>query len=112
MSILIPSWRPSLRNVKYQEKPEDIPQAVYQEAVCAKQFYNEKWEFWVWQVAEEHNVPMSEAEDACIRGLKKAILQINHVYGDKIARWYEDFLDMGDIFNKVNHPIYINKLGE
>lgn len=108
--ILLPKWQPKVRNCVYQPKPDDIPQPVYTEAQCAKRYYNEKWEFWVWQTAQEYNVSVAEAEDACIRGLKKSILQIYFVYGDKIGRWYEDYLDMGDIFNKVSHPIYLNKL--
>ena len=108
--IVLPTWKPSLRNCQYQPRPEEIPIHVYNEALSAKRYYNASWEFWVWQTAQENNVSVAKAEDACIRGLKKAILQIYFVYGDKIGRWYEDFLDMGDIFNKVSHPIYLNKL--
>lgn len=108
--MLLPTWQPKLRNCRYQERPKEIPLPVYNEALCAKRYYNENWEFWVWQTSKEYNVSVAEAEDACIRGLKKSILQIYFVYGDKIGRWYEDFLDLGDIFTKVNHPIYLNKL--
>lgn len=111
MTFLIPSWRPKRRDVYYQNKPEAIPDWVYTEAVTAKRFYNENWEFWVFQVAYENNCSIAEAEDACIRGLKKAILQIHVVYGERIGRWYEEFLEMGDIFRKVQHPIYLPKLG-
>ena len=109
--IVIPTWQPKSRNCTYQPKPEGIPEWVYTEAITAKRYYNEQWEFWVWQVSQEHNCSVPIAEDACIRGLKKAILQIYLVYGDNIGKWYEDFLDMGDIFKKVSHPIYLPKLG-
>jgi hypothetical protein len=54
-NIVLPSWRPKKRNVRYQECPEGVPDWVYTEAVAAKRFYNEDWEFWVWQTAQEHN---------------------------------------------------------
>lgn len=113
MSILIPSWRPNKRKaVQFSDQPDFVPDAIYQEAKAAKKFYNEEWEFWIWNVARDYNCSVPEAEDACIRGLKKTLLQVHLVYGDKIAKWYEDFLEMGDIFSKVNHPIYLPKLGE
>jgi hypothetical protein len=110
-NIVLPSWRPKKRNVRYQECPEGVPDWVYTEAVAAKRFYNEDWEFWVWQTAQEHNCSMAEAEDACIRGLQRTLNCIIVVYGDKIGRWFEDYLDMGDIFRKVKHPEYIPELG-
>ena len=92
--------------VTYQERPEQIPEWVYTEAKAAKMFYNENWEFWVWQESLSRNVSQAIAEDACIRGLKRALDRVKYVYGDKIARWYLDYLDMGDIFNKVRYPEY------
>ncbi len=106
------SWMPRLRNVSYSPRPPEIPLPVYNEAVAAKKFYNEQWEFWVYEEAQRNNLPLPKVEDACIRGLQKAIFQIKFVWGDKIARWYEDYLDMGDIFRKVNHPTYLNQLGD
>lgn len=103
-------WMPKARNVVYQPRPPEIPEWVYDEALAAKRFYNEQWEFWVFLVSRQDNVPLNVAEDACIRGIKKEILRMYHVYGDKIGKWFEDYLDMGDIFNKVSHPIYLNKL--
>ena len=106
------TWMPQRRQIQYQSKPIEIPQEVYTEALTAKRFYNEEWEFWVWQTAQDYNISVALAEDACIRGIKKAILLAYTVYGDRIGRWYEDFLDMSDIFSKVNHPIYLKKLGD
>lgn len=106
------TWMPKKRNVRYESKPEGIPDYVYQEAMIAKKFYNEDWEFWVWNVSKDYNIPLPQAEDACIRGIQKAIHRVKYVYGDKIASWYERYLDMGDIFRKVNHPTYLNQLGE
>lgn len=100
-------WTPKKRNVRYQEKPDFVPDWVYTEAVTAKKFYNEDWEFWVWNVSRDNNCSQALAEDACIRGLKKTILQMYTVYGDRIGRWYEDYLDMKDIFSKVKHPDYV-----
>jgi hypothetical protein len=111
MTVLIPSWRPKKRNCYYGVKPDNIPEWVYTEAVTAKRYYNENWEFWVYQIAHQNNCSQAIAEDACIRGLKKSILMIYVVYGDSIGKWYEEFLDMKDIFDKVSHPIYLPELG-
>lgn len=108
--LIQPSWQPKKRNVRYYDRPEWVPDWVYTEAQIAKKCYNEDWEFWVYQVSLEHNCSQAEAEDACIRGLKKAILQLYVVYGPKVGKWYEDFLEMGDIFTKVSHPNYIAQL--
>lgn len=106
------TWMPKRRSVYYAEKPPEIPDAVYQQALVAKRAYNENWEFWVWQVSIQDNVPLNVAEDACIRGIKKEVLRHKFIYGDKIGEWFERFLDLGDIFNKVKHPDYIARLGD
>jgi hypothetical protein len=106
--MIILGWRPKLRNVTFASRPEWLDESVYNEALSAKRFYNEQWEFWVWQVAQDYNCSVAEAEDACIRGLKKTLDRIKFIYGDKISKWYIQYLDMGDIFNKVKHPEYIN----
>lgn len=106
MAVILTSWQPKRRNVIYQERPPQIPEWVYTEAVAAKKFYNEEWEFWVWQESLNRNVSQAVAEDACIRGLKTALNRVKLVYGDQIANWYISYLDMGDIFNKVKHPEY------
>jgi hypothetical protein len=51
------------------------------------------------------------AEDACIRGIQKEINRLKLIYGDRVGQWFEEFLDMGDIFRKVLHPDYLPKLG-
>lgn len=110
--MIVLGWRPKKRAVYYQEKPEWVPEWVYIEAVAAKRFYNENWEFWVWNISRDNNCSQAEAEDACIRGLKKVMDQIDFVYGPKVAKWYREFMDMGDLFTKVVHPIYSEvKLG-
>lgn len=104
--MLLPDWRPKKRSVYYSRKPEWVDDWVYTEALTAKKFYNEDWEFWVWQESLKQNCNQAIAEDACIRGLKIALDRIKFVYGDNVGRWYLDFLDMGDIFRKVAHPDY------
>lgn len=104
-------WRPKVRNISYQDKPDGIPDHVFQEAQVAKRFYNENWEFWVWQESQYHNRSLNETEDACIRGIQKAINRMKHIYGPAIGDWYERYLDMGDIFRSVSQPTYENKLG-
>lgn len=106
------SWRPKKRNIRIQAKPEWLPEQIYNEALSAKRFYNEDWEFWVWQEAQAHNCSVALAEDACIRGLKKALNRIQFIWGPKVAEWYIGFLDMGDIFSKVKYPEYLPKLGD
>lgn len=106
------TWMPKKRNVKYEEKPPEIPDAIYNEALAAKKFFNEDWEFWVWSESQNYNKPLAETEDACIRGIQKAILRAKFVYGDAIGEWYERYLDMGDIFRKVKHPEYQKRLGD
>lgn len=108
--MLLPSWRPKKRPVYYGEKPDWIDDWVYTEAVTAKRFYNESWEFWVWEESMRANVSQAIAEDACIRGLKKALNRVKFVYGDQVGQWYEDYLEMGDIFRKVQHPVYTKQL--
>jgi len=104
--MLVPSWRPKRRQVYYTEKPDFVPDWVYTEAVTAKRFYNENWEFWVDLESKTTNVPVHIAEDACIRGLKKALDQTDFVFGPKVAKWYKEFLDMDSVFTKVMHPKY------
>lgn len=110
--MLIPSWRPKKRNVHYAQKPDDIPEWVYTQAVAAKRMYNENWEFWVWNVSMDYNCSQAEAEDACIRGIKKEFLRYKLVYGDKIGDWFERYMDMSDLFTKVKLPEFQNKLGD
>lgn len=105
-------WKPSIRNVVLQDKPEWVPDWVYTMATTAKYHYNVQWEFWVHKVSIDHNCSIAKAEDACIRGIQKEINRFKFTYGDKIGNWFEDFLDMKDIFNKVKHPDYIKKLGD
>lgn len=104
-------WKPTLRNVTYQEKPEWVPDWVYTTAMTAKNHYNARWEFWVYKVSLDYNCSQAEAEDACIRGIKKEINRYKFTYGDKVGSWFEDFLDMKDIFDKVKHPEYMKQLG-
>lgn len=111
MPILLTNWKPNIRKVVFQDQPEWIPDWLYTQAVAAKRKYNEQWDFWVWQVSRDFNVSQSLAEDACIRGIKKEILQQYVVYGPKIGKWFEEFLEMGDIFNKIKHPEYLAQLG-
>lgn len=99
-------WKPSRRNITLQDKPEWVPQWVYTMAMNAKYHYNADWEFWVFKVSQDHNCSVALAEDACIRGIKKEINLFKHTYGDKIGTWFEQFLDMQDIFDKVKHPEY------
>ena len=106
------SWRPKKRNIRFTEKPEWVPQHIYNEALSAKKFYNEDWEFWVWQESLKANVSVAVAEDACIRGLKKALNRIQFIWGQEVSQWYLEFLDMGDIFSKVKHPEYLPRLGD
>ena len=111
MTILLPTWRPKKRQVYYGDCPDWIPKTIYNEAVMAKRYYNENWEHWIWLTAQDHNCSIPIAEDACIRGIKREILQIQIVYGEQIGKWFEEYLDMKDIFSKVNHPTYTPKLG-
>ena len=104
------SWQPKLRQVKIYPKPDYVPTEIYNEAMAALHHYNEQWEFWVFLEAQKANCSQAIAEDACIRGIRKELNKIKFVYGDKVGAWYEQFLDMGDLFNKVQHPIYIKKL--
>lgn len=104
--MIIPSWRPKKREVYYQDKPEWVDDWVYTEALTAKRFFNENWELWVWQVAMDYNCNQAKAEDACIRGYKKAIDRVDFVYGPKVAKWYREFMEMDALINKVKHPEY------
>ena len=112
MAIIIPSWRPKKRNVTYQERPEEIPEWVFIQAQVAKKYYNEDWEFWIWQVCVDHNCSQAKAEDACIRGIQKEFHRYRLVYGDQIGNWFENYMDMGDLMKKVKHPEYLKKLGD
>lgn len=109
--VVLTGWKPQVRNITYQPKPEWVPEWVYVQAKAAKDHYNRDWDFWVYAVSQQYNKSMAESEDACIRGVKKEILRQYLVYGPKIGRWFEEFLDMKDIFRKVRHPEYLPKLG-
>lgn len=109
--VILNTWRPKIRNITYSEKPEWVPDWLYVQAKAAKDHYNRDWEFWVNEVAKQYNCSQALAEDACIRGIKKEILRQYLVYGDKLGKWFEEFLDMKDIFSKVKHPDYLSKLG-
>lgn len=109
--MIVTGWKPSVRNCIYQEKPDFVPLWVYTQAMAAKKQYNAEWEFWVWRVSQDHNCSVALAEDACIRGIQKEINRCKLVWGDKVGRWFEEFLDMKDIFTKVQHPEYMKKLG-
>ena len=112
MSNIHTTWVPKKRNVVFSLRPPDIPEWVYTLAMTAKKQYNEDWEYWVWNVSKDHNCSQAIAEDACIRGIKKEILRIYHIYGDHIGKWFEEFLDMDSVFRMVKHPEYVNKLGD
>lgn len=104
-------WKPTLRNCTYEPQPDFVPDEVFKEAQAAKRNYNSGWEFWVWQTAQDYNVSQAEAEDACIRGLQREINRFKLVWGDKIGSWWEEYLDMKDIYSKVKHPEYLKELG-
>lgn len=112
MAVIINNWKPSLRNVTYEPKPEWVPQEIYDEAVTAKRQYNAGWEFYVWQISKDYNCSMALAEEACLRGLKKAFYRNRLIYGDAIGKWFEDYLDMGDTVMRVKSPDYVAKLGD
>jgi len=111
MAHIQTTWKPSRRNVKYDDRPEWVPDEIYKSAVAAKKQYNEEWEYWVWGVAQQYNVSQAEAEDACIRGLQKEIYKTKMVYGPRVGTWFEQYMDMGDIYRKVTHPEYLPELG-
>lgn len=104
------TWKPKLRQIRFTNKPDFVPDWVYTEAMVAKRFYNAEWEFWVFQESLNYNCSIAKAEDACIRGIKKAFLRVYLVHGDRIGKWYEEFMEMGDIFEKVKHPEYLKQL--
>lgn len=106
------SWRPSKRNIRFQPKPDWVPEDVYKEALAAKRNYNERWEFFVWLTSQEYNVSQQVAEEACLRGLKKEFLKMRVIWGDKVGIWFEDFMEMGDIFRKIKLPEYKTQLEE
>ena len=105
------AWKPRKRNIKLYPQPDYVPDWVYTQAITIKRAYNENWDFWVWQVSQADNVPLRIAEDACIRGIKKEINRFKLVYGPKVGQWFEEFLEMKDIFSKVKHPEYLAILG-
>lgn len=112
MAIIQTTWKPSIRNITFEDRPDFIDKSVYVEALAAKRFYNGMWEYWVFEESQKANVSQAIAEDACIRGIKTAINRIKFIYGDKVGQWYEDFLDMKDIFTKVKHFEHVKKLGD
>ena len=111
MSHIQTGWKPSRRKVKYPPRPDWVPDEIYKSTVSAKKTYNEGWEYWVWGVAQQYNVSQSEAEMACMRGIQKELYKIRFIYGPRIGTWFEQYLEMGDIFTKINHPEYLPELG-
>lgn len=117
--VVITTWRPSLRKMIIQEKPDWLPEEIYKEAMAHKRHYNAEWEYWVWAVAEAHNCSQAVAEEACIRGIKKEFYKTRVAYtktygtelGNRIGLWFEQFMEMGDIFDKFRYPDYVPELG-
>ena len=117
--LIITGWRPKLRTLVLQEKPDWLPEEIYKEACAHKRYYNAGWEEWVFHTADAYNVSQAEAEDACIRGIQKEFYKTRLAYtkaygeelGNRIGVWFEQFMEMGDIFNKVKHPEYLKELG-
>ena len=119
MSVVRTSWKPNLRKCEFQPRPDFVPEEVYKEAVALKRHYNAEWEFWVWNISMEYNVSQAEAEDACIRSIQKEFYKTKLVcvkeygedLGNRIATWFEQFMELGDLMRKVDHPIYLPELG-
>ncbi len=111
MTTVIAGWKPSLRNCTYEARPDWVPEEIYKSALAAKRTYNSMWEFWVYQVSQDYNCSVPQAEDACIRGLIKEINRIRLIYGDKIGNWWEDFMDMKSVYSKVQQPLWVPELG-
>ncbi len=112
MGVIVQTgWKPSLRNLALLDKPEWVPEWVYTLAMTARYNYNTEWEQWVFRTSKDRNCSVAEAEDACIRGIQREINRFKYTYGNKIGCWFEEFLDMKDIFRKVRHPDYVKKLG-
>lgn len=117
--VIQTTWKPSRRNIIIHEKPDWVPQEIYDTAKAAKTQYNADWEFWVWGVSQQYNVSQAVAEDACIRGLQKEIYKIQIAYttmygadfGVRLGKWFEEFLDMSSIFSKVKMPEFVPELG-
>src|SRR5258708_32151855 len=109
--LIATTWKPRKRNIILYPKPDWVPDWVYTQAITAKRAYNENWDFWVWQESRNNNRSISETEDAGIRGVQKEMHRFKLVYGDKIGKWFEEFMEMGDLFRKVKHPEYLPKLG-
>lgn len=105
------SWKPSIRNIKLYDRPDWVPEVVYTEAVGAKYNYNAMWEFVVHRTASDYNVSQQIAEEAMLRGLDKEFKKMHVIWGDRIGQWFEDFMEMGDIFTKIKLNSYQAKLG-
>ncbi|OHE79021.1 MAG: hypothetical protein A3F67_10950 [Verrucomicrobia bacterium RIFCSPHIGHO2_12_FULL_41_10] len=101
-NIHIGGWSPKPHKVKYPAKPKEVPEWLYNEAKAAKRQYNENWEFWVYETAKQHDVSIEEAERACIRGISRELFKIKLIYGSMLAGWFENYLEMSSIFEKVN----------
>lgn len=104
--LLLTNWKPTLRNIIFQEKPDWVPEWVYTEALAAKRYYNAGWEFWVYDVSRTNNVSQDKAELACARGIVTSINQLDYIYGSKLAKWFKEFLEMDGILDKIKHPEY------
>lgn len=105
------NWKPSIRNIKIYDRPDWIPEVVYTEAVGAKHNYNARWEYVVHRTALDYNVSQQVAEEAMLRGLDKEFKKMRVIWGDKIGKWFEDFMEMGDVFAKIKLNDYHAKLG-
>lgn len=108
--IILNSWKPSIRTCVFQEKPDFVPDEVYKEALGHKRHYNERWEFWVYLVSKDFNCSQAEAEEACIRGIKREFLKMRFIWGDRIGQWFEEFMEMDGVFKNIKLPEYLPKL--
>lgn len=84
------------------KRPKNIDETLFYQSLASKRQYIESWDTWVGNIAIDFETSFDEAEEACIRGIKKSCDLAREEYGNLQADWLVDYLEMQELFKEVS----------